>query len=110
MSLFDGLLLDCETIPAPKRAAARPVSTDVPYVVTIKRASNGDEIMLCNITPPPAGAIAAARSRKLPLFTFDEILAMRQAGSVDPLYIDNIISARRTFGWGGVLSFQELAE
>ncbi len=80
-----------------------------PYIVTIKRASNGEEIMLCNVTPPPVAAISQAKSKGLPLFTLHEIPAMRQAADADPRYIDNLVTLRRIMGWGGVITFQELA-
>lgn len=102
MSLFDGLPLDPD--PAP---IAAPVLT--PCVITIKRASNGAEILLCSQTPPPASAIKEARSRGIALFTLDEIPAMRRAGGSDPRYIDAIISARIKMGWGGAIQYQEAA-
>lgn len=117
MSLFDGIPLDAYDTPrgpAPTPvelpAAGNPVAAqkqqvdDRPFIVTIKRASNGDEILLCTITPPPASAIADARRRKLPLFTCDEIPAMRRIAADDPRGIDILIQSRRLFDWGGVIT------
>lgn len=98
MSLFDGIPLD----PPP----ARPGITSPAYVVTLKHASNGEEILLCNVSPPPEGALADARSRKLPIFTLDEIAAVRSAAADDPRTIDSIIAARRLYGWGGPITYQ----
>lgn len=93
MSLFDGLPLDTYT-PAPK-ATTKPA--EITYIATIKRASNGDEILLCNVTPAPAKAIAEAQRRNLPLFTIAEIPIMRQAVELDKHSLDAIIKAKRTF-------------
>lgn len=101
MSLFDGLPIDDAPV-APSRVAA----PETPYLVTIKRASNGDEILLCNVVPPPAGAITEARTRKLPLFTLNEIEPMRRIAAADPSALAGIISARRIMGWGGPITFQ----
>jgi hypothetical protein len=78
-------------------------------LITLKRASNGAEIMLCNVSPPSLQVLAAAKARKLPLFTFDEIPAIRRAGENDPQYIDALIEARRVMGWGGAITFQVAA-
>ena len=115
MSLFDGLPLDAYDTPTghAQGATGNPVAEQKqpvdqrPYIVTIKRASNGDEILLCNVTPPPAKAIAEAHRRKLALFTYDEIPAMRRAAASDPRYIDNLIAARRVMGWGGPVTYTE---
>lgn len=102
MSLFDGLI-------EPEAPVVAPKSTERPYLVTIKQASNGAEIMLCNVSPPPAGAVLEAKRRKLPLFTLDEIPVMRQAASADPRSIDTIIATRRTMGWGGPITYKATA-
>ena len=120
MSLFDGIPLDAYDTPrgpAPTPveppAAGNPVAAqkqqvdERPFIVTIKRASNGDEILLCNITPPPASAIEDARRRNLALFTYDEIPVMRKAAASDPRYIDHLIASRRIMGWGGLVTFTE---
>ncbi len=106
MSLFDGLPLDTYDVVS-TRPAAKPA--EIAYTVTIKRASNGEEILLCNVTPPPHGAVSEARQRKLPLFTLDEIPAMRQAAAADPGYIDILIATRRLMGWGGNITFAQEA-
>jgi len=77
------------------------------YTVTLKNASNGAEILLCNVSPPPTGARDEAARRKLPLFTFDEIPAIRQAAASDPRHLEFIIEARRVMGWGGPITFKE---
>lgn len=100
MSLFDGLPIEPLAVPV------QPITTELPYLVTLKRASNGAEILLCNVTPPPAAALSEARSRKLPLFTYDEIDAIRRAGADDPAYVDALVEARRVMGWGGPITFQ----
>lgn len=78
-----------------------------PYLVTLKQASNGADILLCTVTPPSATAIAEAKQRNLALFTLDEIPAMRQAANDDPRYIDTLIAARRLMGWGGLITHKE---
>ena len=85
------------------------MSVDFPYTVTIKQASTGALIMLCNVTPPPAGAIREARQRKVPLFTHAEIDPMRQIGAADPSALETIIATRRTFGWGGPITYKAAA-
>lgn len=107
MSLFDGILEQYNTPQADPVPAPVQVKDQRPYVVTLKQASNGAEILLCNVTPPPAAALAEARAMKLPLFTFDEIPAMRQAAAADPGYIDALLTARRAFGWGGPITFTQ---
>lgn len=92
MSLFDGILDQYDT-PAPE-----PVIPAA--VITIKRASTGQEILLCSATPPPASAKNEASSRKLALFTFDEIPTMRQIPAV---MLEKIIHSRAVFGWGGAV-------
>ena len=99
MSLFDNLPLE----PPP----ADPI--DRACLITLKRASNGAEILLCNVTPPPASALAVAKGRKLPIFTYDEITAIRRASADDPRYVDALIEARRLMGWGGPITFQGAA-
>lgn len=106
MGLFDGLLLEPES-PNTSRQVAK--TAEIPYIVTIKRASNGEEILLCNITPPPAGAIAEARQRKLPLFTLAEIEPMRRLAAADTGALDTMIKARRLMGWGGPSTFEAAA-
>lgn len=96
MSLFDGL-------PVVDGVGSQAPEPETPYIVTIKRASTGEEIMLCNVTPPPAGAVKDAKARKLALFTLDEIPTMR---SIDSSALNSIIAARRIMGWGGPVSFQ----
>lgn len=104
MSLFDGLLLD-EPVPSPRPAAV----VEIPYTVTIKRASNGDEIMLCSVSPPPSWAIAEASRNKMELFTLDEIESMRRISVADSRALDTIIATRRLMGWGGPIRYQETA-
>lgn len=100
MSLFDGIPLEAYDTPAP------PIRQLPPCLVTLRHASNGSEILLCSVTPPPAEVVADAKQRNLPLFTLDEIPAMRKAAADDPRYIDNLIAARRIFGWGGSTTHQ----
>lgn len=111
MSLFDGLPLDAYDTP---RSQARPVAfpapeaptvQERPYTVTIKRASNGQEIMLCNISPAPANAQKLARARGLALFTFAEIGPMRQVVEADPRALDQIIAAKLAFPGSGQISY-----
>lgn len=104
MSLFDGLPLEAHDPPQPDTTPAA-----IPYLATITRASNGDQILLCNVTPPPAGALAEAKARNLPIFTTAEIPAMRQAAAADPATLDNLIHSRRLFGWKGPVIFQGAA-
>ena len=98
MSLFDGLLEPCT---APQPAVIEKQLP--PCTITLKRASNGAEIMLCSVAPPPEHIKADAKKRNLPLFTLDEIPAMRQSAG-DSKAIDLIISARLAFGWGGTIT------
>lgn len=105
MSLFDGIL-EADGIPAAPEPA--PV-VDVPYLATIKRASNGQQILMCNVTPPPAKAIAEAKALGLPLFTFADIQTMRQAGAADPKALDIIIETRRVMGYGGPIQYKAAA-
>jgi hypothetical protein len=105
MSLFDGLLEPYET----PQVAAPEVKQLPPCTVTLKNASNGRLIMLCSVTPPPDHVTADAKNRNLPLFTLDEIPAMRQAAADDPRYIEHLITARLQFGWGGNITFQAAA-
>jgi hypothetical protein len=95
MSIFDGLPID------PPVQVAAPISIERPYTVTIKRASNGSEIMLCSVSPPPAGALTEAKLLDLALFTFDEIPAMKHCTAA----LDAIITTRRMMGWGGPITF-----
>lgn len=101
MSLFDGIPLEAYDTPQ------APVQELPRCVVTIKRASNGEEILLCSVSPPPADVQKDARTRGLPLFTLAEIPTMRHAAAADPRFIDNLIAARRTFGWGGEITFSK---
>jgi hypothetical protein len=96
MSLFDSI-----SEPVPAQHIPEPA-----FMVTLKPASNGVEILLCNVTPPPEAVIIEARSRKLPLFTFADISAMRQAGADDPRYVDALIETRRVMGWGGAITYR----
>lgn len=107
MSLFDGIPLDYED---PKPAApVKPSIFDRPYLLTIKRASNGQEILLCSVTPPPAKAIAEAAQRGLALFVFDELDAIRKAATADPKAVDIIIESRRVMGYGGPIEYKAAA-
>lgn len=72
----------------------------------MKRASNGAEILLCNVTPPPDAALAEAKLRKLPLFTTAEIPAVRATAADDPRALDLLITARAEFGWGGMITYK----
>ena len=104
MSLFDGIPLDGYDTPVGP-AQAKPAGRA--YVVTLKQASNGREILICSVTPPPAAALVDAKERKLPLFTMEEINEIRLAGHIDPRNIDLIIEARQVFGWGGSVTCQK---
>lgn len=104
MSLFDGIPLDYDEpqpVAAPKSEPA--------YLLTIKRASNGQEIMLCTVSPPPASAITDAAKRGLALFVTAEIEAMRQIAADDPHAIDIIIETRRVMGFGAPIEYRRTA-
>ena len=107
MSLFDGIPLDYEEAPRPAAPASRPV--ELQYLLTVRRASNGQEILLCNITPPPPAAIAEAARRGLALFVFDEIDAIRKAAADDPRAVELIIETRRVMGYGGPIEYRKVA-
>ena len=103
MSLYDGILDQNDT------PAAVPVQKTVelpPCLITIKTASNGEKIMMCSVTPPPASAIETAKQAGLALFTTAEIVAMRQAGEADERFISRLIESRKMFGWGGPIRFE----
>lgn len=103
MSLFDGIPLDYEDLQPV--APAKPAEPD--YLLTIKRASNGQDILLCNVTPPPVKAIAEAAQRDLALFVFDEVAAIRKAAAVGGSHaIDLIIETRRVMGFGGPIEYR----
>jgi len=108
VSLFDGIPLDYEEAPPrPAAPASRPV--ELQYLLTIRRASNGQEILLCNITPPPPSAIAEAAQRDLALFVFDEIEAIRKVAADDPRAVELIIETRRVMGYGGPIEYRRAA-
>lgn len=100
MGLFDGIPLDADPAPAP---AVKQLPA---CIMTIKRASTGTEILLCSVSPPPVSARDEAKRRKLPLFTLDEIPAMRR---IDPQALDTLITARLLMGWGGSITYTEAA-
>lgn len=106
MSLFDGIPLDYED-PQPV-ASAKPAEPS--YLLTIKRASNGQEILICSVTPPPAKAITEAAQRNLALFVLDEIDAIRKAAADGGSHaVDIIIETRRVMGFGGPIEYREAA-
>lgn len=108
MSLFDGIPLDYEELPAAATPAAKPV--ELQWMLTIRRASNGQEILLCNITPPPAAAIAEAARRGLAFFVLDEIEAIRKAAADgDSHAVDIIIETRRVMGYGGPIEYKAVS-
>lgn len=98
MSLFDGVPINWQ----------EPEATERPWAVTLKRASNGADILICSVAPPPPGAIAEAKKRGLAIFTLSEIPAIRQASAADPRVIDHIITARLQFGYGGPITTEQL--
>lgn len=106
MSLFDGILDQYDT-PAAAPAAPAPVvkPVDIPYVVTITRASGGQRIMICSTDPAPRAAIDEARRAGVALFTLAEIPLMRQIVAADPAGLDAIISAKRTFPGSHISQF-----
>ena len=108
MSLFDGIPLDYEEPPAAAKPAAKPV--ELQWLLTVRRASNGQEILLCNITPPPAAATAEAGRRGLALFVLDEIEAIRKAAADGGSHaVDIIIETRRVMGYGGPIEYKAVS-
>lgn len=104
MSLFDGIPLDYED---PQPVAAPVKAAEPAYLLTIKQASNGQQIMLCNVTPPPASAIVEAGKQGLALFVFEEIAAIRKAAETGGRHaVDIIIETRRVMGYGGPITCQ----
>jgi hypothetical protein len=98
VSLFDGIPLDYEDLqPVAPVKVAEPA-----YMLTIKSASTGQKIMLCNVTPPPSKAIAEAKAQGLALFVFDEVEAIRKAAADGGSHaVDIIIAVRLQMGYGG---------
>jgi len=106
VSLFDGIPLDYEE-PQPV-APAKPA--EPAYLLTIKRASNGQEILICSVTPPPASAISEAAKQGKALFVFDEVEAIRRAAADGGTNaVDIIIEARRVMGFGGPIQYRRAA-
>lgn len=106
MTLFDGIPLPYEE-PQPMA----PVKVDDPaYLLTIKQASNGKQIMLCSVNPPPSKAIADAKAQGLALFVFDEVDAIRRAAADGGSHaVDLIIETRRVMGFGGPIEHRRAA-
>lgn len=88
--------------PAPKKEA------DADYhIISIKKTSNGKEILLCTTDPAPPEAIEESKKLKLPLFTVEEIFPMRAAAAKDPGFIDRIIDVKTVFPAARVKRFRE---
>ena len=106
MSLFDGIPLAYED-PQPV-APAKPA--EPAYLLTIKRASNGQEILICSVTPPPAAARQEAADQGKALFVLDEIEAIRRAAADGGSHaVDIIIETRRVMGFGGPIEYRRAA-
>lgn len=106
MSLFDGIPLPYEE-PQPV-APAKPAEPS--YLLTIRRASNGQEVLLCSVNPPPASAIAEAAKLDKALFVYDEIPALRLAAADGGSHaVDIIIETRRVMGFGGPIEHRRAA-
>jgi hypothetical protein len=87
LSLFD--------VPVPVVVAAAPLVAAVQgYLVTMRQTRSGKDIMVCTVHPAPAGAIAEAAAKKLPLFTGPEIRIM---ATCLPEMVDHILEAKRVF-------------
>lgn len=108
MSLFDGIPLDYEEPPAAAAPAAKPVERQ--WLLTVRRVSNGQEILVCNITPPPAAAIAEAAKLGLALFVLDEIQAIRRAAADGGSHAVDIIIASRLIGYGAPIEYHSLVK
>jgi len=70
---------------------------DIYHIVTIKRISNGKEILLCTKDPAPEEAVEEAERLGLPIFTESEILHVRAAVDGDPERIEKIIELKKAF-------------
>lgn len=108
MSLFDGIPLDYEEPAKTEAPASKPV--ELQWLISVCRASNGQEILVCNITPPPAAAIEEAAKRGLALFVLDEIQAIRRAAADGGSHaVDLIIETRRVMGYGGPIEYKAVS-
>lgn len=66
-------------------------------IVTIKRTSTGEEILLCMTDPAPPEALSEAERLGLALFTPSEIPHIKAAAAVEPGYIEKIIEIKLAF-------------
>jgi len=86
-----------EVQPGPAKAAGQGGVGEACQLVTIKRTSTGEEILLCMADPAPPEALAEAEKLGMALFTPSEIPHIKAAAAVEPGYIEKLIEIKLVF-------------
>ena len=81
-----------------------PAQVDISALVRIRRISTGQQILLSTVHPAPQSALDEADRLGLPLFTVNELPAMKQFAQMLPEEMDKLLAIKQT--WPGCTVFK----